>query len=248
MRPRIGISVNVRESHGRVGSWLGEDYADGIMMAGGIPLALPNLAIGADESGMLVEDLADAIDGLLLTGGEDVDPQMFGEEPRHGLGEISPIRDRFESALLQAMLRRDKPIFGICRGIQLMNAALGGTLYQDLSRQWAGSLQHSQRAPRDHLAHAVTISPDSNLRGILGSDQVGVNTFHHQAIHGLAPGFVATAVSSDGLIEAFEMVGRPHVFGVQWHPENLWRKHPLHRRLFTAFVDSAAALHQVAHV
>jgi putative glutamine amidotransferase len=248
MRPRIGITANVRESHGRIGSWLGEDYTDGIMMAGGIPFALPNLVIAGEDGGMFFEDLADAIDGLLLTGGEDVDPQLFGEEPRHGLGEISPVRDRFETALLLAMMRRDKPVFGICRGIQLMNAALGGTLYQDLGREWKSTLQHSQRAPRDHLAHAVTISPDSNLQRIFGSDRVSVNTFHHQAIHVLAPGFVATAVSSDGLIEAFELVGRPHIFGVQWHPENLWRKHPLHRRLFTAFVDSAAALHQVAQV
>lgn len=240
MRPLIGISANEEgASKGRQGLYIGADYTDGIYDAGGLAWVLP-----FTTQPEMIADIADRLDGLLLTGGVDVDPRYFGEEPRIGLGEISPVRDEMESLLLRAVLDRNKPVLGICRGIQVMNAVLGGTLYQDLPREWSAKLQHAQQAPRQHMAHVVAVVPNTRLADIYGEQQVPVNTFHHQAVHHLAPGFVACAHSRDGLIEAMERPGADFVLGVQWHPENLWRIHSGHRRLFGAFIEAARARSQ----
>ena len=237
MRPLIGVTASGEEKGcGRAGIYLGADYADALYAVGAWPVALP-----FTDDGEALADMAQRLDGLLLTGGIDVDPALFGEEPRLGLGEVSPIRDRMEIGLLSRVLARGRPVFGICRGIQVMNAALGGTLYQDLPREWGGALQHAQKAPRDHTAHAVAVAAGSRLREIAGMERLPVNTFHHQAIRALAPGFVATAHSPDGLVEAVELPGAPFCLGVQWHPENLWRTQAPHRLLFAAFVEAAAA-------
>lgn len=242
MKPRIGLSVNYEEKGtGKVGAYLGADYTDGIYAAGGLPFVLPL----TDERAW-IEELADELDGLLLTGGDDIDPSYFGHEPLLGLGQITPLRDAMEFQLFAAMRARQKPIFGICRGVQVMNAALGGTLYQDLPREYRGTLQHSQKAPRDHMAHAVEIAPGTRLAQIVEVAMLPVNTYHHQAVRDLAPGCVATAHSRDGLIEAIECPTDRFTLGVQWHPENLWRKNSSHFRLFTAFTEAAAAARREA--
>jgi len=235
MRPRIGITGNEDgAAKGRPGLTIGADYTEGVYEAGGLAFVV---AFTKDSS--IIDDLADSLDGLLLTGGVDIDPGYFGEEPHIGLGEISPLRDALESALLQAMLAQHKPVLGICRGVQIMNAVLGGTLYQDLPREWTGRLQHAQQAPRQHMAHVVDVVPDTRLAEIYLEPVVSVNTFHHQAVSLVAPGFIASAHSRDGLVEAIERPGPAFVLGVQWHPENLWRTHAGHRRLFAAFIDAA---------
>ncbi len=236
MRPVIGISGNLTiDQNGRSGLFLGVDYYEAIHAVGGIPAAL---TFGGEPDALA--ELALRIDGLLLSGGDDVNPHVFGEEPRLGLGSVTPARDALEVELFRRMRELHKPVFGICRGIQLMNAAMGGTLYQDLVREWPGKLQHAQKGPRQHAGHAVQVDPGTRLRGILSADQVFVNTFHHQAVRDLAPGCVVTARSQDGLTEAIELSGDDFVLGVQWHPENLWRTMAEHRRLFAAFVDAAA--------
>jgi len=239
MRPRIGISVNFEDlGKGRNGMYIGADYTDGVYEAGGLAVVLP---FTVDED--VIEEIADDLDGLLLTGGVDVDPAYFGAEPLPGLGEVTPVRDRMEALLIRAMMARKKPILGICRGVQIMNAVLGGTLYQDLPREWKGQLQHAQKAPRQHMAHAVEVVGGTRLAAIYEDQTVPVNTFHHQAVAKVAPGFVACAHSSDGLVEAIEKPGDPFVLGVQWHPENLWRVHAGHRRLFAQFVEATARQH-----
>lgn len=234
MRPRIGLTVNYEEkAGGRFGVYVGEDYTDALYDAGAWPIVLP-----FTDDAEAIAAIAAELDGLMLTGGEDLDPALFGEEPHMGLGDVSPVRDRMEVALLRAVAEIGKPVFGICRGIQVMNAVFGGTLYQDLSREWKGNLQHAQKAPRTHTAHSVTVVEGSKLHAIVQCGRLPVNTFHHQAVKQVAPGFVVVAKSGDGLVEAIEWPGSVFSLGVQWHPENLWRTSPEHRRLFAAFATA----------
>ncbi len=236
MRPLIGVTVNDDIRNGMSGEFVGKDYTDGVYTAGGLPLVLPL----TDDKETIVE-LAMHLDGLILTGGPDIDPQLFHEEPRLGLGEVTPLRDAMEAMLIVRMAALDKPILAICRGIQILNAVMGGTLYQDLLREWSGRLQHTQKAPRDHTAHHVTIVEGTRLHALMGAVEVPVNTFHHQAVSALAPGFIISGRSHDGLVEAIEHPGYHFMVGVQWHPENLWRKYEEHARLFTGVVDAARA-------
>ena len=249
MKPLIGISGNRATHPSKLpgpllhGIYLSDDYARGVEAAGGMPVVLPFVV---DAS--TIEAMADKLDGLLLSGGDDVNPALFDEEPRIGLGDITPDRDALEIALLRAMYERGKPVFGICRGMQLINAAFGGSLYQDLPREWHGTTQHGQRAPRTHLSHHVKVAPQSRLAELLELNSasadalmVRVNTFHHQAVKDVAPGFVATAHDSEGLIEAIEMPQAAFLVAVQWHPENLWAHYDMFRGLFRGFVEAAKA-------
>lgn len=244
MKPLIGISGNRYVHPSKLpgpllqGVTLGDDYAHGVEQAGGVPLVIPFL-----ENPATIETLADKLDGLILSGGVDIDPNLFDEEPRIGLGEITPERDVLEIALLQALHARKKPVLGICRGMQLINAAFGGTLYQDLPREWSGSTQHSQRAPRSHLSHRVHIEQGSRLFDLLDCQtQLRANSFHHQAVKVVAPGFVPVAWDEEGLVEAIEHPGDVFILAVQWHPENLWRQTPVYRGLFQGLVDAASEI------
>ncbi len=236
MRPQIGLTVNEISRNGNPGIFLGRDYIEAVYAAGGQSVVMPSTS---DQA--IIREWADRIDGLLLTGGEDIAPALYGEEPRQGMGDVSPLRDHFESRLLVYMIELNKPVVAICRGIQVLNAVMGGTLFQDLPREWPSSLQHDQKAPRDHLAHAVKISKGTKLSHIVGSEDLQTNTFHHQAVKQIAPGLAPSAHSRDGLIEAVEDPLRSFVIGVQWHPENLWRSSERHFRLFTAFIEAAKA-------
>lgn len=218
---------------------LSDDYSQGIEAAGGLPVVIPYVA---DE--VTLGDIATRLDGLVLTGGEDIDPTMFGEEPHHGQGTVVVERDKMEIALVQMMRAQGKPILGICRGIQIVNVALGGTLYQDLLRQWKGEIQHSQLAARNHLSHRVKLAPGSELSSCFGGETtIRVNSFHHQAVKGVAPSLQAVGWDAEGLVEAVESVGGPFVLAVQWHPENLWRDHPQVVNLFKTVVDAAKRLY-----
>lgn len=218
---------------------LSDDYSQGIEAAGGLPVVIPYVA-----NEVTLGDLATRLDGLVLTGGEDVDPSMFGEEPRHGQGTVVVERDKMEIALVQMMRAQGKPILGICRGIQIVNVALGGTLYQDLLRQWKGQIQHAQLAARNHLSHRVKIAPDSKLSSCFGGETtIRVNSFHHQAVKNIAPSLQAVAWDAEGLVEAVESLNEPFVLAVQWHPENLWHDNPVVVNLFKSVVDAAKCLH-----
>jgi putative glutamine amidotransferase len=210
-------------------------YADAVTGAGGTPHLLPRdiplSQIGSQRNGFA---------GLILSGGGDIDIRYFNGEPNPAIGEPSPQRDALELALVKLALETDCPVFGICRGIQVLNVALGGTLYTDIPSQYKTSIVHSTPANlgRQFLAHEVEIDEDSQLAHILGSNRIEVNSFHHQAIKELAKGLKVTARAIDGLIEAVELTGaRKPVFGVQWHPENL-QAMPVHKALFLEFIRS----------
>jgi putative glutamine amidotransferase len=183
-----------------------------------------------------LREMAERMDGLLLTGGGDIDPTLFGEEPLPGLGSITPERDTLEIALIGHMLKANKPIFAICRGCQILNIAAGGDMYQDLYTQRDNLLQHTQHAPRSHTSHTLEVVEDSLLHRISGEVSFKVNSFHHQAVRNLAPGFVVSAAAKDGVIEAFESRNHTFVLGVQWHPEFMAEKDEVSQRLFNTFV------------
>ena len=236
-RPLIGIVAGqhaTREGVVRVG--VPRAYVSAVEMAGGVPVIIP-----------LVEDtnLAPAylkpLDGLLLAGGGDVDPARFGEEPIPQLGNVDPERDALEIALAQKALEADLPVLGICRGIQVLNVAAGGTLYQDLPSQVPHALKHDQSAPRWYPCHEVRLAPDSMLARIFQAETLRVNSFHHQAVRVVAPAFRVAGKSKDAVIEAVESREHTFVVGVQWHPECMVERDPVQRLLFEAFVQAARA-------
>jgi putative glutamine amidotransferase len=238
MRPIIGVSgklVNHPNPSSPRGCFLAEGYTNGLAETGGIPFIIPYLEREED-----VRALAARLDGLLLSGGVDITPTSFGEQPATGLGEICPERDWIEAILFDEMQKQGKPVLGICRGMQVINVFLGGTLIQDLASQKQGDLiQHDQHAPHWYPGHHVTLEAGTQMHRIFeGIDRLGVNTFHHQAVRDLAPGLVVTAVADDGVIEAYERPDGPFLVAVQWHPELMWHKDRTFLKLFRAFVEA----------
>jgi putative glutamine amidotransferase len=182
--------------------------------------------------------LYERLDGILLSGGEDVNPVYYGASPHPALGKVDDGRDRAEFQLAQWAVEEDRPLFCICRGHQVLNVALGGTLIQDIPSQVQTAIQHDV-LPRDGMVHDVEIDPKSRLAAILGVTQVQVNSLHHQAIETPAPAACVTGYAPDGIIEAAELPDKKFVLSVQWHPEDLFRQHEVMRRLFRAFVAAA---------
>ncbi|MFD1397060.1 gamma-glutamyl-gamma-aminobutyrate hydrolase family protein [Kroppenstedtia eburnea] len=232
MKPAIGITLSMRRKENSL--TLSRDNADAVLAAGGIPFLLP-YATEAD----VLDGMTKQIDGLLLTGGDDIDPSLFGEEPLPGLGEVEPERDRMEIALARRMVKAGKPVLAICRGCQILCIALGGDMYQDLYSQREDLIQHVQRGPREYLSHSIQIREGTLLSQIAGADRIRVNSFHHQAVRRLPDGVILSATAPDGVTEAFEGSGSAFVMGVQWHPENLFRTDAVSRRLFHTFVGHA---------
>jgi putative glutamine amidotransferase len=230
MGPLIGISCSVDDESEKLS--LNLAYLRAVEAAGGVPVMLA----GTEETARAV---IGQLHGVLLSGGVDVDPCHFGEEPHPALGEVSATRDTFELALARAALQGGVPVFGICRGCQVMAIAGGGTLYQDIPSQRPESLQHYQHGARSRASHAVDVSAGSRLREISGAPHLRVKSFHHQAVRALPSGWVSTATAPDGLIEAFEDPSHPYWLAVQWHPEGLYAHDPAAKALFTAFVQAA---------
>jgi putative glutamine amidotransferase len=214
---------------------LPQDYVCAVTKAGGQVVILPA------SDGESAARLAGVLDGILLSGGADLDPSYFGEEPHPHLGHIDPERDEFELALVRAAIEAGTPLLAICRGIQVLNVAMGGTLYQDIQSQVKGAIKHRQDAPRYHASHKVVVERHSKLAGMVGAGDVAVNSFHHQAIRNVAPGFFVSARSTDGVIEAIESAHDLFVVGVQWHPECMTDSYPAMLEIFAAFVAEAAA-------
>ena len=232
-KPVIGVTPlydSEKESY-----WMLPGYLRGVEAAGGIPVILPPRAEAVD-----LETLLDRVDGLLFTGGQDVDPALYAQAPCPELGTLCPERDRLEAALLPLALGRDLPILGICRGLQFINAALGGTLWQDLPTQHPSSVPHRWNDPENEIAHPVRLTAGTPLRELLDTDLLPVNSHHHQAIRDLAPCLQEMARSEDGLIEAFHHPGMRFLWAVQWHPEML-PEDPASRAVFRAFVGAADA-------
>jgi putative glutamine amidotransferase len=213
------------------------DYVEGVVGAGGAPVVLPPLG---DEKA--AASLVGSLDGLLLSGGNDLDPGYYGEEPGTELGPTIPERDAFEMALVGLALRRGIPIFGICRGMQVLNVALGGTLYQDLPSQWEGDvLKHRQATPKWQPSHGVEVRDGSYIAEVMGRDVVKVNSYHHQGVKDLAEGLVVTGRSADGVVEAVEAkdLSERWLLGVQWHAEAMRGAGPQQESLFEAHVSAA---------
>lgn len=231
-RPRILLSTaSVFRPVGlrRVDSLTGQNYAEAVAQLGALPLLLSNLA----------PELADAYtegaDGLILTGGIDVDPELYGAEPHPMLGLVDGPRDRFESALYRAARARKLPVLGVCRGHQLINVVAGGSLHQHLPAL-GGTLQHEQLEIGGAPSHGVRLEPTGAVAQAFGADSVRTNSYHHQAVDRLGEGLRAVGWSRDGVVEAVQNTSGSFVLGVQWHPEMSFQSHPEHIAPFRAFM------------
>ena len=208
--PIIGITGNYDTGK----CTLLEGYYRSVLEAGGTPLIIPP----CEDTDAMVS-LLDSVDALILSGGGDINPLYLGEEPLRELGGINPTRDWHELMLVRLAANRQIPILGICRGLQVMTAALGGKLYQDIYKEASATLKHSQDTDRHVCTHTVCLTQESHLAQIFGTEALAVNSFHHQAVKEAAPGFAVSALSPDGLIEAVESTQHKSMIGVQWHPE-----------------------------
>ncbi len=239
-RPRIVITAGSNPGTTNH-TWLRFDYLHAISKARGLPsIVASGFTNPLDEAEQLAGEILDNCDGLMLSGGTDVDPKIFGEIPHTALGRVDGPRDPFEITLAREAVRRDMPVLGICRGLQVLNVAQGGTLIQDIPSDVENAVTHEAGENRVEIAHEVTIQPGSRLANLLSTTRVGVNSFHHQAAKRLGEGLTQTATSpADGIVEGLEMSDRTFVVAVQWHPENFWRTSPLFDGLFTGFVEAA---------
>lgn len=234
MKPLIGIAGNILlnnvDLNGLPITYTPQGFVTAVQQADAIPVVFP-ISDPAEA-----KDYLSKVDGLLLAGGQDVSPLLFGEEPSLKLGATNPARDAFEIALVKEAIHQSKPIFAVCRGLQLLNVAYGGTLYQDVSDYPDLAVQHIQLTHFETGAHTIAIDLDSTIGKIFGRQYV-VNTYHHQAIKDLADPFKAVAWSKDGLIEAFEAKSpNQSIVAVQWHPELMIPYDLMMQRLFTDFV------------
>ncbi len=211
--------------------WVLPNYLDGIRESGGIPVILP-LHICPEDAVQLLSKC----DGLLMTGGHDVSPAMYGEAKQDTCGPLCEARDTLEQALYRHAIEQDKAVLGICRGIQTINTFEGGSLYQDLPTECPSQVEHHGKPPYDQIIHCVHLT--SALRDLLQTEQLGVNSYHHQAIHRLGTRLEIMAQAEDGIIEAVRRKDRRFVWGVQWHPEFSFWSDENSRKLFRAFVDA----------
>jgi len=215
--------------------WMLNDYLEAIFAAGGIPVILP-LDIKKED----LPEVAARFDGFLITGGQDVNPSLYGEEKMDCCGGINSRRDTLEIDLIREVLKNDKPVLGICRGLQIINVALGGTLYQDIAEQLYLDKEtpYKQDKPYGEPFHPIDVIPGTPLHSILGKDRLDVNSLHHQAVKDLSPELKAAAISDKGVIESTYMPDKKFVLSVQWHPEYMMHKYPLHLEIFKKFVEA----------
>lgn len=230
-KPMIGLTPLVDDA--RDSYWMLRGYMDALMQAGAIPMMLP--LTDDDES---IERIADTMDGFIITGGPDIDPVLYGCEMIPECGELVPARDALEGKLIRAVLKRGKPLMGICRGLQMINTVLGGTLYQDLPSQHPSQVSHRMTPPYDRVWHEVELVDGTPLQKLLGGPVIGINSCHHQAIEKLAEGLEPMAWSPDGLVEAVYMPGHKFLWATQWHPEFSYKVNSDSVAIFKAFVGS----------
>lgn len=233
MKPVVGVIPLFDEEKDSI--WMVPGYMEGIRMAGGIPIILP-LKAREDE----IIQVAQMCNGFLFTGGHDVDPALYHEEKSEKCGSVNHDRDVLEQRIFEYALEADKPVFGICRGIQLINVLCGGTLYQDLHAEYQGTkkVEHHMQPPYDVPCHQVEILRGTPLAKLLNKSTLAVNSYHHQAIKDLAKKLEPMAVSEDGLVEAVYMPGKRFIQAVQWHPEFIYLADEDECKLFRAFVDA----------
>lgn len=227
MKPLIGLTMHPVEGKMEINN----TYINAIKRAGGIPLCLPYV----DEE--TIDSVLDSLNAVLLIGGYDVNPLLYGQEPHRKLGIVIDARDRSEILMAIKAFERNMPLLGICRGEQVMNVAFGGTLYQDIDTQVEHVLKHTQASNRHELTHTVELLP-SKLQQIIGQDSILTNSFHHQAVDRVALGFLMNARAKDGVVEGIEHPEHPYCIGVQWHPEGLQNDGPSDQ-LFKSLIEAA---------
>lgn len=232
--PLIGITAS-HDTNKTESLSLRSNYVNSIRKSGGIPVILP-LELSEYEA----EQLADTLDGIVFTGGPDIHPFLFGEEILVHCGGSSSLRDTLELSFFKHMFQKKKPILGICRGIQLINVALGGSLYQDIASQFQKdpAIAHQQPGGYGSASHKVIIESGTKLEKIFSSCSIEVNSMHHQAVKMPAPGVIVSGRASDGLIEALEMPDYPFMIGVEWHPEYLYENYAHAKNLYDSFVGA----------
>lgn len=231
MRKIVGLIPlydDERESY-----WMIPGYMKMLEAVDSIPLMLP-LTDNHDELDYFVETCG----GVVLTGGHDVAPELYNAVRQPYCGTSCKLRDEMERYILKKSVELDKPVLGICRGVQFMNACFGGTLYQDLVKEFNSSIDHHMKPPYDRAVHEVDIHKGSLLFSILGKEKIGVNSYHHQAIKDLSPEFANSAISEDGIVEGIEMPSKRFIVGVQWHPELTYLRDENSQKLIKAFVDA----------
>ena len=213
--------------------WLRYYYQEVVADIGGVPLILPPMANDA-----IREKMFNLVDAVIFTGGNDVDPHFFGQLPQVGIGKIDPARDSWEIWLAKTCWQAKKPMLGICRGMQVMNICLGGTIYQDIHRQRENTMEHMQKAPKWYNSHSINVT-NPMLAEIIGGERRWVNSFHHQAIDKVADDFEVAATAPDGVVEAIVGKNHPFAIGVQWHPECAWQQQDMSYGLFESLVKAA---------
>ncbi len=235
MKPIIGITCDydyTLEDNKAYGG-----YVRAIARFGGLSVLLPANSVVED-----IPQILEFLEGILIIGGDDIAPSFFGESPHSKLGEVNPYRDKFEIELTRQAISNDMPILGICRGIQVINVAMGGTLYQDIESQFEGTcICHRQRAPKWYGIHEVYLNHQSRISNVFGHHAIQVNSFHHQAVKDIAPGFDVVGHASDGVIEAIEGRDRLFTVGVQWHPERMFGRYEHADNIFNEFINVANA-------
>ena len=233
-KPMIGIVGSLSADKGEMfpeceRAYVNNDYVQAVAMAGGIPFILPLIS-----DAEAVKEQVESMDGLIISGGHDVNPLVYGEEPIAELGFLCPERDAYDLKVIRAAIELDKPVIGICRGLQILNVAFGGTLHQDVSKMAGSRIKHLQNAKPDLSTHTVDIIKETKLYDILGESAL-VNSYHHQAVKEIAPGFMVSARAKDGVIEAMEKEDG-FVLAVQWHPEMIARKDDRMLELFRKLI------------
>lgn len=236
MKPIIGISGSILINKGNTfsgyrRSYVNQDYVESVLRAGGIPFIIP-----FNEELESIREMVEHVDGVILSGGHDVNPYNYGEDPLLKIGEVFPERDVFDMEIYKTAVKFNKPVFGICRGFQIINVVNGGSLYQDLSYADFVKLKHDQQDNPSQATHFVKFEEGTFLRDILGEESK-VNSFHHQILKDVAPGFKVVAKSPDGVVESIQKITEDcFVVGVQWHPEMLSVKYEDSQKVFDEFV------------
>ena len=235
MKPIIGIAISNRVKSKKIYSVINNDYIKAVQKAGGIPILIP-----FSNNMENIKEYTDKIQGIIFTGGEDISPLVYNEDPLKEVECIIEERDRFELELFKEVYEKQIPILAICRGLQLINIALGGNLYQDINYQIPNSYGHAPKNTlRHNLYHSVKIEKDSKLFDIFKTEDLKVNSFHHQSIKKLGNDLKITALSNDGIIEAIESTNEKFLVAVQWHPENLVEHHTEFLKFFEALICKA---------
>ncbi|AVO00932.1 gamma-glutamyl-gamma-aminobutyrate hydrolase [Staphylococcus simulans] len=232
----IGISANILTDQagmfpGYKRCYVNQDYIRSIVKQGAVPMVIP-----ITDNDDIIEAQIRQVDALLLSGGQDVSPQLYNEDPQDKLGETLLARDVFDFKLIEKAKERFIPILGICRGAQVLNVFHGGSLFQDTSYRQIQSLRHWQPTNPTEKTHEIRVFPNTRLSALFPEGRFYVNSFHHQVVNQLAEGFRVMAQSNDGVIEAFESESYPYMVGIQWHPEMLWYENSMDA-LFKDFVD-----------